>query len=336
MNFRMIAKDFAMDLGTSNILLYKKNEGILANEPSFLLLDENNTKVLSVGEPARDMLGKTHDKVHIVKPIENGVITDFNLTEALLNYFFKKVNPGFCVIQPRVILAVPSQITDIQARACEDAALHAGAREVILVDQNLAGAYGMDLSPDEPVGRLMVNLGGGVSEVAVLALNGIITSKSMKKGGEYIDSLIIDYIRENLSLEIGLNMACEIKEKILSLRVRDKALMMKVDGRDLETAMPKTVELTSGAIKEVVIDYADLLANMIIEVLEKTPPEISKDIKTSGIFMTGNLAKLKGLGEYLSTKIGLKVNISDNPDEDVIKGCGIILEDPDRYTRYSK
>ncbi len=336
MKFRIIAKDFAIDLGTSNILLYKKNEGLIANEPSFMLLDENNTKVLKVGAEAKEMLGKTHDKVHIVRPIENGVITDFNLTEALLNYFFKKINPGFCLVQPRTLIAVPNQITDVKARALEDAALYAGSRDVILVDQNLAAAYGIGLEPDTASASLVVNLGAGLSEASTLALNGIISAKSISKGGDYLDKRIEDYFKNSLKLEIGKNTAEEVKNNILSLRIRDKSLTLKVEGRDLESAMPKEVEVNSGSLKEIALDYADSVYEMIVEVLEKTPPEISKDIKDKGIFLTGGLAKLQGLTEYLSSKLSLKVSYSDNPLEDVIRGCAIILEDPDRYAKYRK
>lgn len=336
MNFRILASDFAIDLGTSTILLYKKGEGLIAREPSFLLLDENNTKVLAIGDEAKEMLGKTHENIHIVKPIENGVITDFNLTEAMLAYFFKKVNSGFSILQPRVVICVPSGITDIQARAVEDAALHAGSRDVILVDESLAAAYGMDLAPDEARGNLMVNLGGGVSEASVISLNGIITSKSINRGGDFIDEEIIDYFRKNLSLEIGKNTAEKVKNTILSLKLSDKKLSMRVDGRDLEKAMPKTVTVTSESLVDCLMPFADMVVEMIYEVLEKTPPEISSDIKKNGIYLTGGLARIKGLSEYIGQRLGLAVSYSEDTTSDAIKGAGIILDDPDRYIKYRK
>lgn len=336
MSFRMIASDFAIDLGTSNILVYKKGEGLIASEPCFLLLDENNTKVLAIGEEAKAMLGKTHEKIHIVRPISNGVITDFNLTEALLNYFFKKVNGGFSFLQPRVVICVPSSITDIQARAVEDAALHAGSRDVILVDQTLAAAYGMDLSPDEPRGIFMLNLGAGISEASVVSLNGIISTKSIDKAGDYIDDEIVEFFRNKLGLEIGKNTAENVKKNLVSLRVSDKNNTMKVDGRDLETAMPKTVEVKSKDLVECVMPFANCICELIYEVLEKIPPEISSDVKKDGIFLTGGLTGLKGLSEYISDRTGLRVNISEDPLTDAIKGAGIILDNPDRFVKYRK
>lgn len=336
MNFRILASDFAIIPSPflyTNILLVPRS---IAKEPSFLLLDENNTKVLSIGDSAKQMLGKTHDKIHLVKPIENGVITDFNLTEALLNYFFKKVNSGFSFLQPRVVICVPSGITDIQARAVEDAALHAGSRDVILVDESLAAAYGMDLGPDEPKGSLIVNLGGGVSEASVISLNGVITNKSINKGGDYIDSLIGDYFRDQLSLEIGENTAENVKNSVLSLRVKDKKLSIEVDGRDLETAMPKTVSITSESLLSCIMPFANTVVDMIYEVLEKTPPEISSDIKKNGIYLTGGLTKLRGLSEYISERMGLSVSVSEDPISDAIKGAGIILDNPDRFVKYRK
>lgn len=336
MRFRMIASDFAIDLGTSNILVYKKGEGLIAEEPSYLLLDDNNSKVLAIGNEAKAMLGKTHDNIHIVRPIVSGNITDINLTEALLNYFFKKVNSGFSILQPRVVICVPSGITDIQKRAVEDAALHAGSRDVILVDESLAAAYGMDLNPDQPRGVFMLNLGAGVVEATVLSLNGVITNKSLNKGGDYIDEEIVEYFRKNLGLEIGKNTAEEVKNKLVSLRLKDKNLAMKVDGRDLASAMPKTVEVTSKSLIECIMPFANELCEMIYEVLEKTPPEISSDIRKNGIFLTGGLSLLKGMSEYITETIGLPVSISEDPLRDAIKGAGIILDDPDRFVKYRK
>lgn len=336
MNFRIIASDFAIDLGTSNILLYKKGEGLVCKEPSFLLLDENNTKVLAIGDEAKQMLGKTHENIHIVKPIENGVITDFNLTEAMLNYFFKKINSGFSMLQPKVVICVPSGITDIQARAVEDAALHAGSRDVTLVDESLAAAYGMDLNPDEPRGNLILNLGGGVSEASVISLNGVITNKSINKGGDFIDDEIVTYFREKLSLEIGKNTAEEVKNTIVSLKVKDKKLSMRVDGRDLETAMPKTVSVSSENLIDCIMSYSNMVVDMVYEVMEKTPPEISSDIRKNGIYLTGGLANLKGIKEYIAERLGLAVSVSEDPIADAIKGAGIILDDPDRFVKYCK
>lgn len=336
MGLRIVASDFAIDLGTSNILLYKKNEGLIIDEPSIIVLDENNTKVLAVGDEAKKMLGKTPSNLNVVKPIVNGVITDFNLTEAMLNYFFSKVNPGFAFIQPKVVICVPSGITDIATRAVEDAALHAGSREILLVDQSLAAAFGMGLDPEDPKGILLINLGAGTSEVCVISLNGIVTSKTINKGGDYLDDQIIEFFREKKKLDIGRNTAEKIKNTILSLRVKDGDLSMSVDGRDLLSAAPKSVSVTSKDLVECVLPFADQLISIIYEVLEKTPPELTSDIKRDGFGMTGALSQLKGIREYIESKLNLTSYISEDPSTDAILGSGKILEDPDRFLKYRK
>lgn len=336
MKFQMIATDFAIDLGTSNILVYKKGEGLIINEPSSLVLDENHTKVVAVGQQAKDMLGKTHEDIQVVKPIKNGVITDFNLTEAMLNYFFDKVNIGFSLIQPRVVIVVPSGITDIQKRAVEDAALHAGSRDIILVDESLAAAYGMNLSPDEPRGILLINMGAGTSQVAVISLNGIVVSATINKGGDYLDEKIVDYFREEKGLEIGKNTAEQIKINLASLKIKDGNNEMEVNGRDLNDARPKTVKVISSELVSCILPFADEVCDMVLVALEKTPPEISSDIKRNGFGLSGSLSMLKGLGEYIEKKIGLKSYRSEDPSTDAILGAGQILENPDKFLKYRK
>ena len=336
MNLRMVATDFAIDLGTSNILVYKKNEGVIIDEPSMIVLDQNNTKVLAIGQEAKDMIGKTPSNIHVVKPIENGVITDFNLTEAMLKHFFNQVNPGTSIFQPKVVICVPSGITDIESRAIEDAALHAGSRDIILVDESLAAAFGMGLTPEDPRGILLLNLGAGTSEVSVISLNGIVTSKTINKGGDYIDDAIIDLFREKKRLDIGRQIAEDIKINLLSLRVKDGENSMSVDGRDLLSAAPKTVDIKSKDLVECIMPYADEIVSMIYEVLEKIPPELTADIRKDGFGLTGGISKVRGLREYIEHKLNLSSYISENPETDAILGTGKILEDPDRFFKYRK
>ncbi len=336
MKFKMIATDFAIDLGTSNILVYKKGEGLIINEPSSLVLDENHTKVIAVGQQAKDMLGKTHEDIQVVKPIKNGVITDFNLTEAMLNYFFDKVNVGFSLIQPRVVIVIPSGITDIQKRAVEDAALHAGSRDIILVDESLACAYGMNLAPNEPKGILLINMGAGTSQVAVISLNGIVVSSTINKGGDYLDEKIVDYFREEKGLEIGKNTAEEVKIKLASLKVKDGNNEMEVNGKDLNDSRPNTVKVLSSELVTCILPFADEVCEMVLATLEKTPPEISSDIKKNGFALSGSLSQLSGLAEYIEKKIGLKSYRSEDPSKDAILGAGQILEDPDKFLQYRK
>ena len=336
MNLRMVATDFAIDLGTSNILVYKKNDGVIIDQPSMIVLDQNNTKVLAIGQEAKDMIGKTPSNIHVVKPIENGVITDFNLTEAMLKHFFNQVNPGTSIFQPKVVICVPSGITDIESRAIEDAALHAGSRDIILVDESLAAAFGMGLTPEDPRGILLINLGAGTSEVSVISLNGIVTSKTINKGGDYIDDAIIDLFREKKRLDIGRQTAEDIKINLLSLRVKDGENSMSVDGRDLLSAAPKTVDIQSKDLVECIMPYADEIVSMIYEVLEKIPPELTSDIKKDGFGLTGGISKVRGLREYIEHKLNLSSYISENPETDAILGTGKILEDPDRFFKYRK
>lgn len=336
MKFRVVASDFAIDLGTSNILVYKKNEGVILREPAIIALDENNTKVLAVGNEAKEMLGKTPSNINVVKPIVNGVITDFNLTEALLNYLFNEVNPGMNFLQPRVVICVPSGITDIASRAVEDAALHAGSRDIILVDESIAAAYGMGLSPEDPRGRLIINFGAGTTEVCVVSLNGIVTSRTINKGGDYLDETIVDFFKDNKKLDIGKNTAEEIKNNILSLRVKDKDLSKIVDGRDVLSAAPKTVEITSKDLVECVLPYADEVIGMVYEVLEKIPPELTSDIKKDGFGLTGALSQMLGLRQYIENKLNLTSYISEDPATDAILGAGKILDDPEKFFKYGK
>lgn len=336
MKFRMIANDFAIDLGTSNVLVYKKNQGIILSEPSIMVLDDTNTKVLAIGEKAKEMMGKTPSNLQVVKPIVNGVISDFNLTEAMLNYFFAKVNPGMSLIQAKIVLCIPSGITDIETRAILDAALHAGSRDIILVEQTLAQAFGMNLSPEDPKGRLIISMGAGSTEISVISLNGIVAGKSINKGGDFIDQKIVDYFRDIRKLDIGLNTAEKIKVNILSLKIKDKDLAMNVEGRDMLSASPKSIEITSKDLVEIILPYADELVNGIYEVFEQIPPELTADIKRDGFYLTGGFSLLKGIREFIETKTNINSNVSDNPLTDAINGAGQILEDPERFFKYRK
>lgn len=336
MSLRMVATDFAIDLGTSNILVYKKDEGLILNEPSLIVLDENNTKVLAIGNEAKEMIGKTPSDIHVVKPIINGVITDFNLTEALLSHFYNEVNPGMSLLQPKVVICVPGGITDIESRAIIDAALHAGSRDIILVDESLAAAFGMGLTPEDPKGLLLINLGAGTTEVAVISLNGIVTSKTLNKAGDKIDEAIIELLKDKKKIDIGKNTAENIKINLLSLKVKDAEKTMNIDGRDLLSATPKTVNISSKDLVDCILPFADEVVSMIYEVLEKVPPELTADIKRDGFALTGAFSKASGLREYIENKLGLSSYMSEDPATDAIVGAGKILEDPDRFYKYRK
>lgn len=336
MKFKLVAEDIAIDLGTANTKVYKKGEGILINEPSVLVLNQSGTDVLAVGSEAKEMIGKTPDEIIVVKPLSNGVVSDFNLTEALLNYFFKKINPGFSILQSRVVICVPSGITDIELRAVEDAALHAGCRDVIMVNESLAANYGMGLIPEDPRGILTVNIGAGTSEVALISLNGIVASKSMKKAGDYIDQNIISYLKENKNLEIGELTAEKLKINLMSLKLSDSDNMLSVEGRNSINAKPESIEVKASELVSCILPFADELVDMIGLVLEKIPPELSADIIKDGFVFTGGMSKLTGLKEYIEKKINLFSIVSQEPSLDAIKGAGIIVENPERYLKFNK
>lgn len=336
MAFRFVAADLAIDLGTANIKVYKKGQGIVINEPSVLVLNNTGTDVLAVGEEAKEMIGKTPDEIIVVKPLKNGVVSDFNLTEAMLNYFFKKINPGFSFLQPRVVICVPSGITDIQARAVEDAALHAGCRDIIMVDETLAANYGMGLQPEDPKGILTVNIGAGTTEVALVSLNGIVASRSKNHAGDYIDEKIIEYFKQEKNLEIGKITAERVKIDLMSLKVKDGDKTMKVEGRDLLTSKPERVEIKSSELVSSILPFADEIVEMIYRVLEQIPAELAADIKNDGFVFTGGMSKLTGLKEYIEKQISLSSIISEDPSLDAIKGAGMIIENPDRFLKYNK
>lgn len=334
MNFRIMAEDLAIDLGTSDIKVFKKNEGVAISEPSVLVLDHQSKSIKAIGHEAKEMVGKTPDEIIVQRPIENGVISDFNLTEAMLNYFFQKINPGFSVMQPRVVVCVPSGITDIEQRAVEDASLHAGSRDVIMVDESLAACFGVGLSPEDPRGILVLNLGAGTSEVCVISLNGIVSSKTLKMGGDDIDKNIQAFLRENKKIEIGLNSAEVIKKELLSLRLKDKEIAMEIEGKNLKDGQPKSIKIKSEEIAPCISEFADSLVDMIYLVLEKTPPELSSDIKNDGFLMTGGMANVKGLREYIEKITSLKAKVSEKPEFDAIKGAGLIMENPERFLKF--
>lgn len=334
MNFRIMAEDLAIDLGTSDIKVFKKNEGVAISEPSVLVLDHQSKSIKAIGHEAKEMVGKTPDEIIVQRPIENGVISDFNLTEAMLNYFFQKINPGFSVMQPRVVVCVPSGITDIEQRAVEDASLHAGSRDVIMVDESLAACFGVGLSPEDPRGILVLNLGAGTSEVCVISLNGIVSSKTLKMGGVDIDKNIQAFLRENKKIEIGLNSAEVIKKELLSLRLKDKEIAMEIEGKNLKDGQPKSIKIKSEEIAPCISEFADSLVDMIYLVLEKTPPELSSDIKNDGFLMTGGMANVKGLREYIEKITSLKAKVSEKPEFDAIKGAGLIMENPERFLKF--
>lgn len=324
--FRIKASDLAIDLGTANTLVYKKNFGLLVNEPTVVVLDQTNHELIKIGNEAKEMLGKTPEKYFALYPLENGIVSNFDFTEAILNHFFDKVNPGFSILQPKVVISIPSGVTDIQRRAVEDAALHAGCRDVILIEESLAACAGALKNVKSPEGKMIINIGAGTGEVAVISMGAIVCSKSIRSGGDDIDKNIINYIKKRYKVEIGKLTAEKIKNELCSLKVDKANNSMIVSGRDLRKAMPVSITVKSQEFISCFENYLEKLLDAIMIVLESTPPELSADIKKNGIVLTGGLSLLDGLREYIQNYINLKIIAVKNPELVTIKGCGYILE----------
>ncbi|MCI5839744.1 MAG: rod shape-determining protein [Peptoniphilaceae bacterium] len=334
--FRVFATDIAIDLGTANILVYKRKEGIIANEPSVIAIEEKSGEIKAIGKEAKEMIGKTGTQVRALRPIENGVISNFDMTQALLSYFFKLANPGISIFQPRAVIAVPSGITDVQRRAVEDAVLQADCRDVILVEESLASAFGMNIDAEKPKGNLVLNSGAGTTEVALISMSTIVYGKTIKKGGDTIDKNIINYIRDNKGILIGKNDSEEIKLKIASLKLSRADDTAIVYGRSLKTGDPTSVEIRTAEILDCVLPYLDEVVDTVKEVLENTPPELSSDIRKRGIFLTGGSCLLDGFKEYISQNTRLKVTVADDPLTVAINGAGYILNNLNIFLKESK
>lgn len=318
--FRFVSEDIGIDLGTSRTIVSDKEGSILVNEPSVVAIDINTYEVLAVGLEAKRMVGKTPDNILAVSPLENGVIADFETTRAMITYFIQKASKGFALFQPRVLVTVPSGLTDVERRSVEDVALYAGARDVILIEENIASAIGLGIDISQPKGHLIVNVGAGTIEVSVVSLNGIVASHSQKIGGEFIDNQIQYILKKKHNLVIGISSAEDIKKKIGTIEKFRQSDEMEISGRDLVTGMPKIIKIKNqdilGAITPVVVD----IVSSIRTVLEKTPPEISGDIAREGIYLLGGLSRIGGLSTYISSQLNMPVIKVEHPQN--IAGIG--------------
>lgn len=328
--FGKFSQDIGIDLGTTNTLVYVKDKGIVINEPSVVAVNTRNNQIISIGEDAKKMIGKTPGHIMISKPLSGGVISDFEITEKMISHFIKKIhqqNFSFSP-RPRVIIGIPLNVTEVERKAVEDAAKSAGAREVYLVEQPLAAAIGSRVPIQDPSGYLMVDLGGGKTEVAVISLGGVVTFNSLLVAGEELDENIIQYARENFNLLLGSKTAEEIKIKIgtvANLGSDKEETTMR--GRDLISGLPKEVILTSQQIREAILRSVRQIVEAIRDTLEKTPPELVADIYTRGLLLSGGGARLKGLDALIAQETKIPVQIVDDPLTAVVRGTGIILED---------
>ncbi|HUU05587.1 MAG TPA: rod shape-determining protein [Patescibacteria group bacterium] len=324
--YNYFSSDLAIDLGTANTLVYIRGRGIVLREPSIVVVDDRNGKIQAVGMEAKDMLGKTPANIRAIRPMKDGVIADFETTEKMLQYFIKKTRTGNQFLKPRIVIGIPSEITQVERRAVRDAALRARANEVFLIEQAMAAAIGADLPITEPGGNMIVDIGGGTTDVAVISLSGIVISKSIRIASNEMDEAIIQYIKKKYNLLLGERTAEQIKIKIGSAFPLDEPLEMEIKGRDLTYGIPKTLNVNDSEIREALEGVVQTLIEVVKNTLEKTPPELAADIVDRGIILCGGGALLKNLDKRLREETSLPIFIADDPLSSVVLGAGKILE----------
>lgn len=327
--FSSLSKDMGIDLGTANILVHVKGKGIVINEPSVVAIQKDNNKVMAVGEEAKNMLGRTPGNIVAIRPLKDGVIADFDVTQEMLKYFIRKVLGGKSLIQPRIVVGVPAGVTEVEKRAVIDATMQAGAREAFIIEEPMAAAIGAGLPVHEPTGSMIVDIGGGTTDVAVISLGGIVNSCSVRIGGDKIDEAIVQYIRKQYSLLIGERTAEEIKINIGSAVVVGTEEEYSIRGRDLLTGLPKNINVTSKQIQEAINEPVTAIVETVKSTLEKTPPELASDIMDRGIMLAGGGALLKNLDKLISKETGVPVFIADEALSCVAIGTGKVAENVD-------
>lgn len=321
----MMSKDIGIDLGTTNILIFQKGKGVLLKEPSVVAIDEKTKKVISVGEEARQMLGRTHAGIRAVRPLKDGVINDFELTEAMLKYFIKKLKLKGFMSKPRILICCPANITLVEQKAIKDVAQQAGGRDIYLEEESKVAAIGAGMDIFQPYGNMVIDIGGGTTDIAVLSMGDTVTSESLKIAGNQFDQDITNYVKKKHKLLIGERTAEVIKMEIGSLNLETKNDKLEIRGRDMVTGLPSMVEISSEEVLEAIEDSITLIIQSAKNVLEKTPPELSADIIDRGIILTGGGALLNGIDHVLSGELLVPVYVAENPMECVVEGAGIML-----------
>jgi rod shape-determining protein MreB and related proteins len=327
------SNDIAIDLGTANTLVYVKGNGIVLNEPSVVAVDQKTKKVYAVGAEAKAMLGKTPAHIVAIRPLKDGVIADFEITEVMLREFIKKAQKKRFFIRPRIVIAVPSGITEVERRAVTDSAQNAGAREVYLIAEPVASAIGVGLPVDKPSGNMVIDIGGGTTEIAVIALNGIVTDMSIRVAGDEMDEAIVLHIKKAYNLLIGDQTAEHVKMVIGSATKLKKEEEMEIKGRDLVSGIPKTLKISSVEVREALAEPVSQIVAAVKTALEQTPPELAADIVDRGIVMTGGSSLLRGLDQLLKEETNLPINVVEDPLTCVVLGCGKVLSNLHQYER---
>ena len=328
--FKFGNKDIGIDLGTANILVTVKDKGIVLNEPSVVAIDRKTGEILATGHEAKEMLGRTPNQIKAVRPMKDGVIADFTATQLMLKNILKKVCTRYNIGRPRVVVGVPSGITEVEERAVEESIIQAGAREVFLIEEPMAAAIGAGLDVAEPTGNMVVDIGGGTTEVAVISLGGIVVSHSLKVAGDELDEDIVNYVKREMGLAIGLTTAEQIKLQIGCASPLMTEMSMEVRGRDLSNGLPRNITINSTQIEEAMRDSINEIVEIVKATLEKTPPELASDIIEKGIVLAGGGALIKNLDKLISSKTDMPVYVAEDPLDCVVKGTGKTLEDLER------
>jgi rod shape-determining protein MreB len=331
--FDFISSDIGIDLGTANTLVFVRGQGIVLNEPSVVAVEKATGKVLAVGSAAKEMLGRTPGEIAAIRPLKDGVIADFEISEKLLSDFIRRVIRHRYLMKPRIVISVPSGITEVEKRAVRDSAENSGAREVYLIQEPMAAAIGVGLPVDQPSGVMVIDIGGGTSEIAVIALNGIVNNFSIRIAGDEMNESVVMYLKKNYNLLIGELTAEEIKIKIGSAFPLEKEISMEIKGRDLVAGVPKNLKLSSVQVREALVEPIDRIVEAVRQSLEKTPPELASDILERGIILTGGGGLLRGLDKRLRQETNLPVNVAEDPLTCVVRGTGKVLENMHLYSK---
>ena len=331
--FGKMTKDMGIDLGTANTLVYIKGQGIVVREPSVVAIRDDSKEVLAVGEEAKRMIGRTPGNIVAIRPMKDGVIADFDVTQSMLSYFIQKAAAKKGVVSPRIAICVPFGVTEVEKRAIEEAARTAGAKDAFLIEEPMAAAIGAGLRIEEPEGNMVVDIGGGTSEIAIISLGGIVTAKSIRLGGDELDEAIVNYVKKEYSLMIGERTAEDVKIRIGSAYKEGEEMEMEIRGRDLISGLPKTMQISSSEVRDALRDPVNSIVDGIKSTLEKTPPELASDIMENGIMLTGGGALLKGLDKLVKEETGMPVKIAENPLDCVAIGTGKSVEDQEIFEK---
>ncbi|MEW6032323.1 MAG: rod shape-determining protein [Bacillota bacterium] len=327
------SRDMGVDLGTANTLVYVKGRGIVLQEPSVVALDRDSGTVLAVGEDAKRMIGRTPGNIVAIRPMKDGVIADFDVTQTMLRYFIGKAHSRRALLRPRVVIAVPSGVTEVEKRAVIDATLQAGAREAHTIEEPMAAAIGAGLPVHEPTGNMIVDIGGGTTEVAIISLGGIVTSRSIRIAGDEMDEAIINYVKRTYNLLVGERTAEQVKIQLGDALPTDKKESLEVRGRDLVTGLPRTLRVTAGEIQTALAEPLGAILEAIKVTLERTPPELAADIMDRGIVMTGGGSLLRNLDRLVNQETGMPVHLTDDALLCVVRGAGKVLEEIETLRR---